>query len=63
METLNEFVSNSTAEKAKDGSWNVYINGIYKISYCTGKVEFEAKEWAYNYIKKLKIKSDEENSV
>lgn len=60
MDNLSDFAANSTAEKAKDGSWNVYVNGIYKIAHCTGYDQFEAKEWAYHYIQNVKKQLDDD---
>jgi hypothetical protein len=56
-----EFIDNSAAESIGDGLWNVYANGIYKITDCVGESEFEAKEDAWKYIKILKEKLGEKD--
>jgi len=55
----SEFMSAALAEPLGDGLWNVYANGIMKISDCSGETEFEAKEDAWRYIQRLKDKIDE----
>ena len=57
----SEFMANSIVEPLGDSMWDVYVNGMFKITDCVGENESEAKEYAWSHIKRIKDKSDEEN--
>jgi len=50
INSLADFLLLSKAERTKNGTWTVFVDGIHrraKIQNCTGENEFEAKEDGY----------------